>query len=62
MSDNSPSWTHGLQQRGEYFEGIVENAAAILEIHKQDTVTTFGIRRTEKPKSVPMSKNKENGK
>ena len=22
-------------------------------MHKQDTVTTFGIRRTEKPKSAP---------
>ncbi len=62
MGDNNiPLWTNSLQRCGEYYKGIVENAAPILEMHKQDTVTTFGIRRTEKPTSTPKSRsNKEN--
>jgi hypothetical protein len=47
-----PAWTRGLKKYGNYYEGIVKSAELALEIHKQDTVTTFGIRRTEKPKSA----------
>ena len=49
----SPAWTRGLKKYGNYYEGIVERAELVLEMHKQDTVTTFGIRRTEKPRSAP---------
>ena len=56
MNENiNPSWTDGLQQCGQYYEGIVGNAAAVLELHKQDTVTTFGIRRSKKPASSSSS-------
>ena len=47
-----PAWTRGLKKYGNYYEGIVESAELVLEMHKQDTVTTFGIRRTEKPRSA----------
>ena len=42
----------GAWGRG-YFEGIVERVEHVLELHKQETITTFGIRRTEKPRSSP---------
>ena len=56
----SQSWTDGLQKSkcGQYYEGIVRNAAAVLELHKQDTVSTFGIRRSKKPASSSASKEK----
>lgn len=57
---NVPLWTSGLKQSGEYFEGIVGNAAAVLEMHKQDTVSTFGIRRSEKTSAPKSESNKEN--
>ena len=50
-TNTSPAWTRGLRK---YYEGIVERADLVLEMHKQDTVTTFGIRRTEKPRSAPI--------
>ena len=46
-----PAWTRGLKKYGNYYEGT-ESAELVLEMHKQDTVTTFGIRRTEKPRSA----------
>ena len=53
-TDTGPAtWTNGLKKYGHYFEGIVERVEHVLELHKQDTVTTFGIRRTEKPRSSP---------
>ena len=52
-TNTSPAWTRGLKKYGHYYEGVVERADLVLEMHKQDTVTTFGIRRTEKPKSAP---------
>ena len=61
MGDDSvPLWANGLGQSGEYFEGIVGNAAEVLEMHKQDTVTTFGIRRSEKTSALKNECNKEN--
>ena len=51
-TDAGPVWTRGLKKYGNYYEGIVERAELVLEMHKQDTITTFGIRRTEKPRSA----------
>ena len=39
----SPLWTDGLKKCGQCYEGIVKNAPAVLELHKQDTVSTFGV-------------------
>lgn len=52
-TDTGPLWTRGLKKYGNYYEGIVERADLVLEMHKQDTVATFGIRWTEKPRSAP---------
>ena len=49
----NPPWARGLKKYGNYYEGIVERAELVLEMHKQETVTTFGIRRTERPRSAP---------
>ena len=59
--DDNPAWARGLKKYGNYYEGIVESAELALEMHKQETVTTFGVRRTEKSKSSPaIHSNKEN--
>lgn len=50
---DDPPWARGLKKYGNYYEGIVEDAELVLEAHKQHTVTTFGIRRTERPRSAP---------
>ena len=47
-------WTRGLKKYGNYYEGIVERAELVLEMHKQDIITTFGIRWTKKPRSAPV--------
>ena len=38
------SWTHGLQQNGKYYEGVVSLLDDRLEAHKRETVTTWGTR------------------
>ena len=43
----------GLKRYGKHYKGIVESAELVLEMHKQDTICTFGIRRTERPRSAP---------
>ena len=59
--DDNPAWARGLKEYGNYYEGIVESAELALEMHKHETVTTFGVRRTEKSKSSPaIHSNKEN--
>ena len=44
----TPSWAVGLDVRGLYYEGIVDDANTLLEKHKISTVTTYGIRRSRK--------------
>lgn len=58
------SWTEGLYQYGNYYAGIVEGSDLdkILELHKRDTITTFGTRssrRVKKPK--PLQCSNDNG-
>ena len=52
-TNTRPAWTRDLDKYGNYYEGIVKKANLVLEMHKQDTVTTFSIRRTEKLRSAP---------
>ena len=56
MDDTAPFWAVGLKKYGCYYEGIVQDVDNVLELHKQDTTTTFGIRRIEKPSSSSTSK------
>lgn len=43
-------WSTGLEKRGLYFEGIVDSAQLdrVLELHKRDTVSTFGTRSSRR--------------
>ena len=57
----APSWTQGLTRYGKYYTGIVEesNLDKILELHKRDTVSTFGTRSSRRVmKSKPQRGNK----
>ena len=61
----APSWTQGLTRYGKYYTGIVEesNLDKILELHKRDTVSTFGTRssrRVMKTKPQRGNKNDDN--
>ena len=40
------SWKDGLSRAGLYFDGIIEESKLqeVLELHKRDTVSTFGTR------------------
>ena len=46
MSFESPKWTEGLSVAGLYYDGIVDEGKLdeVLELHKRDTVSTFGTR------------------
>ena len=40
-----PAWALGLKSVGKfYFSGIVDNVDSLLELHRQDTLCTFGTR------------------
>ena len=52
-----PSWAKGLKKYGTYYEGVISDAESVLELHKKETVTTFGIRRTEKHACNKENKN-----
>jgi len=52
-----PSWTQGLSQYRNYYEGTVEEDKLdkTLELHKRDAATIFGIRSShEVKKSKPL--------
>ena len=51
----TPSWETGLDAKGLYYEGIVDDATALLDKHKINTVTTYGIRRSRKNHQLPHS-------
>ena len=38
-------WHKGFQQRGNYFEGVIDGNET-LELHRRSTVSTFGTRRS----------------
>ncbi len=61
MMSDRPVWAEGLKKCGTYFEGYVEDLEGTLELHRRDTVTTWGIRRSQKKAPVPAEEtNKEN--
>jgi len=62
MDDTAPPWAAGLRKYGCYYEGIIQDIDNVLELHKQDTTTTFGIRRTEKPSSCSIAKENDKPK
>ena len=52
-ADSDQKWKSGLTsiQGGLYFEGIVDDLDSILELHKQETVSTFGCRTSYRTKN-----------
>ena len=46
----SPKWTEGLTVAGLYFDGIVDGDKLdeVIELHKRDTVSTFGTRSSRR--------------
>ena len=44
------SWKDGLSRAGLYFDGIIEESKLqeVLELHKRDTVSTFGTRSSRR--------------
>ena len=58
-----PAWAVGLQHKGLYYEGVVDGLDELLELHKRDTVSTFGTRSsrlTHLPCTPNSDSNKEN--
>ena len=41
-------WQEGLEQKGLYYEGIIDGTRldSVLELHRRSTVSTFGTRRS----------------
>ena len=58
---DTPDWAtqFGLACKGNYYEGFVDNASSVLEIHKRQTVTTWGTRRSTSSGSA-CTEDKEN--
>ena len=63
------AWSAGLERRGVYYEGVVDGQVIdeVLELHKRDTVSTFGTRTSTKGASRKLDgsthnkdENKEN--
>ena len=50
MASQSPKWAQGLTANNLNFEGIVDGDMLenILELHKRDTVSTFGTRSSRR--------------
>ena len=46
----SPKWAKGLTVAGLYFDGIVDGDKLdeVIELHKRDTVSTFGTRSSRR--------------
>ena len=56
----TPSWAVGLDARGLYYEGLVDNANSLLDRHKICTVTSYGTIYRRSRKNQPyVSANKD---
>lgn len=53
---SAPTWAEGLTVAGLYYDGIIDESKLqdTLELHKRDTVSTFGTRSSRR-----VSKNTE---
>ena len=55
-----PVWAEGLKKVGTYYEGYVEDLEGTLELHRRDTVTTWGIRRSQQRKQPAPGTDEKN--
>ena len=53
-----PTWAEDLKPVGVYYEGVVDDATAVVERLTAETVTTFGTRRSRQLQ--PSQASKEN--
>ena len=53
MMSSFPVWAEGLRKVGTYYEGYVEDLEGTLELHRRDTVTKLGIRRSQSKQPAP---------
>lgn len=55
------TWKDGLSRAGLYYDGIIEESKLqdILELHKRDTVSTFGTRTSRRVNNINNSTLKE---
>ena len=61
MMSSLPVWAEGLKKVGTYYEGYVEDLERTLELHRRDTVTTWGIQRSQRKQPAPgMDGSKKN--
>ena len=53
-------WTNGLTRYGLYYAGIVDESQLdeVLELHKRDTVSTFGTRNSRRVTKKGATKHK----
>ena len=56
----APSWSEGLSAAGLYYDGIIDESRLqdILELHKRDTVSTFGTRSSRRVSSEASASRK----
>ena len=62
MMSSLPVWAEGLKKVGTYYEGYVEDLEGTLELHRRDTVTTWGIRRSQSKQPAPGMAEKNESK
>ena len=55
-------WQEGLQQKGIYYEGIIDGSRldSVLELHRRSTVSTFGTRRSSRVSATVQAEKQTN--
>lgn len=48
-------WTKNLKKSGLYYEGWVDDAEQVLDMHKRVTVTSYGTRRSSTNSGTPST-------
>ena len=50
----APKLTEGLERKGEYYEGIVDDVERYLHLHATPTITTYGTCTPWKVGTLPL--------
>ena len=62
LSCTMVEWQNGLEQKGLYYEGIVNGSRldSVLELHRRSTVSTFGTRRSSRVSVAAQTEKRTN--